>query len=91
MYCGTLELSLIHIYYKGVGERPKDFDKIWNQGKRKVDEIGFDYELQKVSEPSNIVDFYHLYFYGIGGAKIHAQLIVPKKLTGCLLYTSRCV
>ena len=49
--------------YKGVGERPKDFDKIWNQGKRKVDEIGFDYELQKVSEPSNIVDFYHLYFY----------------------------
>lgn len=68
--------------YKGVGERPKDFDKIWNQGKRKVDEIGFDYELQKVSEPSNIVDFYHLYFYGIGGAKIHAQLIVPKKLTG---------
>ena len=48
--------------YKGLGEKPKDFDEVWNQGKKEVDKLGFDYKLEKVNEPSNVVNFYHLYF-----------------------------
>lgn len=71
--------------YKGTSQRPKDFDEFWNKGKQQVDKLGTEYQLVKTNEPSNIVNFYHLYFIGIDGAKIHAQLIVPKKLTVYIL------
>ncbi|GAA3631137.1 alpha/beta fold hydrolase [Lactobacillus hamsteri] len=38
--------------------------------------------MKKANIPSNVVNFYHLYFTGIGGAKVHAQLVIPKKIHG---------
>lgn len=67
-------------HYRGLGNKPKDFDKFWEHGKKLVDALGTDYTLVKADVPSNVVNFYHLYFTGIGNAKIHAQLIVPKRL-----------
>lgn len=67
-------------HYRGLGTKPKDFNQFWQKGKREVDKLGTNYKLVKIDEPSNVVNFYHLYFTGLGDAKIHAQLIVPKKL-----------
>lgn len=68
--------------YTGVRSKPLDFDDFWNKGKKEVDKLGTNYTLKKVDIPSNVVDFYHLYFKGIGNAKVHAQLLMPKKLSG---------
>lgn len=75
--------------YKGVGQKPRDFDQFWKNGKKEVDKLGKNYQLEKVDVASNVVDFYHLYFKGIGGAKVHAQLVVPKdseKHPGLLMF-----
>lgn len=69
-------------HYLGLGSKPNDFDNVWKKGKKIVDNLGTDYQLVKVNLPSHVANFYHLYFTGINGAKIHAQLAEPKNLTG---------
>ena len=66
--------------YLGLGEKPSDFDEFWNKGKKEVDKLGTSYELKQVDLPSHVANFYHLYFTGISGARVHAQLVVPKKI-----------
>ena len=68
--------------YLGLGKKPKDFDEFWNKGKKEVDKLGNTYELKQVNLPSHVANFYHLYFKGISGARVHAQLVTPKKIEG---------
>ena len=68
--------------YIGLGTKPTDFDQVWNKGKKAVDALGTSYQLKKVDLPSHVADFYHLYFIGISGARVHAQLVLPKHIEG---------
>ncbi|MGO4938322.1 acetylxylan esterase [Fundicoccus sp. Sow4_H7] len=66
--------------YKGSGQKPSDFDSWWDQNLAEMDALALDYQLTAVDIPSNVANFYQLYFTGVQGAKVHCQLITPKKL-----------
>lgn len=78
--------------YRGLGHRPKDFDAFWKEGLEEVERSGTEFELEKEDLPSKVADFYHLWFTGVGGDKVHCQLVVPKgvekgeKRKGILLF-----
>jgi cephalosporin-C deacetylase len=64
--------------YKGSAQKPADFDQFWDAQISSVQQLGTDYTLDKVAIPSKAADFYHLYFTGVGNARIHAQLVRPR-------------
>ncbi|UOY92245.1 acetylxylan esterase [Ectobacillus sp. JY-23] len=68
--------------YKGTNSKPADFDAFWEKGLRDVEERGKDYELVPAAFPSQVADCYHLYFTGVGGARVHCQLVKPKRKQG---------
>ena len=68
--------------YKGIGQKPANFDEFWEKQLTFLDNRALEYELEQVAIPSNIANFYHLYFTGRDNARIHCQLITPKKIIG---------
>lgn len=67
--------------YKGLGIKPKDFDLFWDNNLAKLDNLSLDFELEQVDIPSNVANFYHLYFIGIDNARVHCQLVTPKNIS----------
>lgn len=68
--------------FKGLNERPSDIDEYWDRAVSEMEALGTGFELIPSSfHPSN-ADCFDLYFIGIGGARIHSQLILPKKIEG---------
>ncbi|TCN21450.1 acetylxylan esterase [Mesobacillus foraminis] len=65
--------------YKGTNLKPKDFNEYWNDALNELSQLPMDYELIPADFTSNVADCLHLYFYGAGGAKIHCQLVRPKR------------
>ena len=63
--------------YKGVNPKPTDFDTFWNKSLSELDNQDLSYSLEKASFAADGVECYHLYFIGIGGAKIHCKLLKP--------------
>ncbi|MDN5372155.1 MAG: acetylxylan esterase [Carnobacterium inhibens] len=68
--------------YSGSGIKPADFDAFWEDGLREMESLPLDYILDPVDIPSQVANFYHLTFKGVGGATIHCQLITPKETAG---------
>ena len=68
--------------YSGSGIKPSDFDAFWEDGLREMESLPLDYILDPVDIPSQVANFYHLTFKGVGGATIHCQLITPKETAG---------
>lgn len=66
--------------YQGSSLKPEDFDKFWDEKINLVSNHQFEFELIEKNLSSKVVNFYHLWFTSIDGAKIHAQLIVTKNL-----------
>ncbi|MFY4775644.1 acetylxylan esterase [Metabacillus sp. RGM 3146] len=65
--------------YKGISVKPADFDQYWERAIRDLDVQPLDYELHSADINAQFADCFHLYFTGIGGAKVHCKLIRPKK------------
>lgn len=65
--------------YAGISPRPDDFDEYWNRGLKELDSYGTEYELVPATIQTKLVACYHLYFTGVGGARIHCKLVRPKK------------
>jgi cephalosporin-C deacetylase len=63
--------------YSGLNPRPDDFDEFWDSGLDEMRELSTAHEM----EPSEFQVPYarcdHLYFRGVGGAKVHAKLLRP--------------
>lgn len=76
--------SVVHEYknYMGLGVKPSDFDKFWEHALDELNKLPMNFELEKVHIPSNIANFYNLYFMGVGGARIRCQYICPKQMNG---------
>lgn len=58
-------------------QKPEDFDEFWRKGRAEVDELGLGYRLVKRELYSKVAEAFDLYFTGVNGATIHAQLVRP--------------
>ncbi|PLT28806.1 acetylxylan esterase [Peribacillus deserti] len=64
--------------YMGTNPKPVDFDDFWDKGLRDLEIQSMDYELVPAEFKSGAADCFHLYFTGVGGARVHCQLVKPK-------------
>lgn len=75
----TFDLPLDQLYtYQGSSPKPSDFDTFWDHNLAVMDDLDPEIELKPADFKSSIADCYHLYFTGVGGARIHARLLKPK-------------
>lgn len=66
--------------YMGTNEKPEDFDEYWDNNLRLADAVDTRVELIPYDFENPIANCYDLYFTGTGNARVHAKLLVPKKL-----------
>lgn len=64
--------------YMGSSPKPEDFNEYWNRGLSEVGNLSLDYELVFADIQTDRVECFHLYFTGVGGARIHCKLVRPK-------------
>ncbi len=68
--------------YKGINPCPSDFDEFWDKGLEEMRAVDPQLELIPASFKVNSADCFHLYFTGVGGARVHAKYIRPKNMEG---------
>ena len=66
------------ITYQGINPRPADFDDFWERSLAEMKAVDPQIELIPAAFQVDFADCFHLYFTGVGGARIHAKLIRPK-------------
>lgn len=64
--------------YWGINPKPEDFDAYWERGLSEMRDTAPDVELVPAKLTVPFAECYHLYFTGVGGARIHAQYLKPK-------------
>ncbi len=64
--------------YTGRNPRPDDFDAYWERGLQEMRETDPRPELIPHDIASKAAECFHLYFTGVGGARIYAKLLRPK-------------
>lgn len=67
--------------YNGRNPRPADFDQFWQEGLAEMQAIDPQIELIPAEFETAVADCFHLYFTGVGGARVHAKLLRPKQAT----------
>ncbi len=67
--------------YQGRNPKPDDFDAFWDESVREMHELGTEFRLEPANFSCSFADCYHLYFKGMGGARVHAKLLKPKQQT----------
>lgn len=79
MSLGFIDLPLEELYeYQGRNPRPADFDQYWDHALDEMNSVESDIELVPAEFETAVADCSHLYFTGVGGARIHAKLLKPK-------------
>ncbi len=63
--------------YQGINPRPANFDSFWDQSLAEMRAINAEVELIPAEFQAPNVECFHLYFTGVGGARIHAKLLRP--------------
>jgi cephalosporin-C deacetylase len=63
--------------YEGINPRPADFDAYWDAGLEEMRSIDPRVELVPADFQTPFAECFHLYFTGVGGARVHAKLIRP--------------
>ncbi|MEK3946767.1 acetylxylan esterase [Paenibacillus sp. FSL H3-0310] len=64
--------------YNGSSPKPDDFEQFWERALRDLDAQPLDYELEPAEFVSELAECFHLYFTGVGGARIHCKYVRPK-------------
>jgi len=76
----TFDLPLDQlINYRGTNPRPADFDDFWEKGLKEMRSTDSKVELVPADFQVPGVECFHLYFTGVGGARVHAKLLRPAK------------
>lgn len=57
--------------------KPENFDQFWQKGKQQVEQLGLDHRLIRHDIYSSVAEAFDLYFEGVNGARIHAQVVKP--------------
>src|SRR5580658_9995955 len=69
--------------YKGINPKPKDFDAFWDKSLREMRAVDPDVKMvRNKTIQVSYADCFDLYWTGVGGARIHAKLVRPKKISG---------
>ena len=63
--------------YQGKNPCPYDFDPFWDKSLAEMRSIDSQIELTPAEFQTSDVECFHLFFTGIGGARIHAKLLRP--------------
>lgn len=64
--------------YEGTNPKPGDFDSFWDASINELMHIDPRVELVPADFQSDFADCHHMYFTGIGGARVYAKLLQPK-------------
>ncbi len=64
--------------YQGRNPCPADFDSFWQDGLAEMQAVDPQIELVPADFTTAVANCFHLYFTGVGGARIHAKLLLPK-------------
>lgn len=64
--------------YQGINPRPSDFDEFWDKSLAEMHAIAAEVELVPAKFQVPGAECFHLYFTGVGGARVHAKLLRPK-------------
>ncbi len=65
--------------YKGVSLCPDDIDEFWDEAVDEMKAVDSKVELIPAEFQCSFAECYHMYFCGVGGAKIYAKYARPKK------------
>lgn len=68
--------------YQGRTPRPSDFDSYWERALKEMSCISPNLEMVPASFQTSFAECFHLYFTGVGGARIHAKFLRPKPVKG---------
>jgi cephalosporin-C deacetylase len=68
--------------YKGSNPRPADFDRYWNRSLAEMRALDPKVELKPAEFQAEGAECFHLYFTGMGGARIHAKYLRPRGTPG---------
>jgi cephalosporin-C deacetylase len=68
--------------YAGTNPRPTDFDSFWEKSLADMRAVNPEIKLIPAEFKTSFADCYHLYFTGLGGARIHAKLLRPHHSSG---------
>ena len=64
--------------YQGRNPRPDDFDAYWDRALAEMNAVDPKVKLTPYPLKSSFADCFHLYFTGVGGARVHAKYLRPK-------------
>ena len=67
--------------YQGTNPRPADFDSFWEKGLAELQALDENIELVPAEFQTSIAECFHLYFTGVGGARVHAKLLRPANIS----------
>jgi cephalosporin-C deacetylase len=67
------------LLYEGTNPRPGDFDRFWDRSLAVMQSIDPQVELVPAEFQTDFADCFHLTFTGVGGARVYAKLLKPKK------------
>ncbi len=69
--------------YQGVNPRPADFDAYWDDSLRELDRVDPRVELiPNDTTGARNAECFDLWFTGVGGARVHAKYLRPRKTKG---------
>ena len=78
----TFDLPLERLQtYQGINPRPADFDAYWAAGLAEMQAVDPQIELVPAEFHAPGAECRHLYFTGVGGARVHAKLLRPTGAT----------
>ncbi|MFC1996241.1 acetylxylan esterase [Chloroflexota bacterium] len=64
--------------YEGTNPKPADFEAYWNTSLAEMKALDPQVELVPSEFQTDFAECYHMYFTGVGGARVHAKLLKPK-------------
>lgn len=64
--------------YQGCNPRPDDFDVFWDKAVAEMQAVDPQVELVPAEFQVSFAECFHMYFTGVGGARVHAKLLRPK-------------
>ena len=78
----TFDMPLEDLYiYQGINPRPDDFDQYWDQAIAEMRSIDPQVEFTPADFQLPSAECFHLYFTGVGGARVYAKYLRPKRST----------
>lgn len=78
-----VDLSVEELFeYQGASPCPDDIDVFWDRALADLDEVDSNVELIEADFQIPYATCFHMYFTGLGGARVHAQLVRPAEMPG---------